>query len=90
VAKGQRIAENIFDAASAALEEPVRKTILKALVDDLADLDKKYLALLLDRGPMSHAAAAKVLGIPETQVAEIAEDLAQAIVKAFADLDTGD
>ena len=87
MAKGERIAENIFDAASAALEEPVRKTILKGLVDDLADLDKKYLALILDRGPLSHAAAAKILAIPQEQVAEIAEDLAQMIVKAFADLD---
>ena len=87
MAKAERIVENIFDAASAALEDPVQSSVLRRLVDDLADLDKKYLALVLDRGPLSHADAAKALAIPAAQAKEIAEDLAEMIVKAFADPD---
>ena len=87
MAKVERIVENIHDAAAAALEEPVQSAMLRTLVDELANLDKKYLALILDRGPIGHAEAAKVLGVPVAQVKEIAEDLAEMIVKTFADRD---
>lgn len=85
MARTERVVENLYEAASAALEEAEGSAILRKLVDELAILDKKYLALLLDRGPIPHADAAKILKIPVAQVQEIAEDLAEMIVKAFAE-----
>ena len=83
-ARADRIAENIYEAASAALEDPEQSATLRKLVDDLANLDKKYLALILDRGPMAHAEAAKELGVEVALVKEIAVDLAEMLVSAFS------
>ena len=86
-ARVDRIAENIYEAAAAALEDPEQSATLRKLVDDLANLDKKYLALILDRGPLAHSEAAKELGVPVDQVKEIAVDLAEMLVTAFAPAD---